>query len=64
MAFQVPYIYDYRTKSCRQQAEVIQNLENENVRDIGKDKARHGKCKRLNSAAVKGTIVEMTRQPL
>jgi hypothetical protein len=36
MAFQVPYIYDYITKLCRQQAEVIQNHENENVHDIGK----------------------------
>jgi hypothetical protein len=24
-AFQIPYVYDYITKSCRQQAEVIQN---------------------------------------
>jgi hypothetical protein len=29
VAFQIPYIYDYITKSCRQQAEVIQNHENE-----------------------------------
>jgi hypothetical protein len=31
-AFQIPYVYDYITKSCRQQAEIIQNHENENVR--------------------------------
>jgi hypothetical protein len=24
-AFQIPYVYDYVTKVCRQQAEVIQN---------------------------------------
>jgi hypothetical protein len=47
MAFQVPYIYDYITKLCRQQAEVIQNHENANVHDIGKGEARHGKYKRL-----------------
>jgi hypothetical protein len=35
LAFQIPYIYVYITKSCRQQAEVIQNHENENVRYIG-----------------------------
>jgi hypothetical protein len=35
MAFQIPYVYDYITKTCRQQAEVIQNHENENVRYIG-----------------------------
>jgi hypothetical protein len=34
-AFQLQYVYDYTTKSCRQQAEVIQNHENENVRYIG-----------------------------
>jgi hypothetical protein len=39
VAFQIPYIYDYITKSCRQQAEVIQNHENENVRYIGQGEA-------------------------
>jgi hypothetical protein len=34
-AFHMPYVYDYITKSCRQQAEVIQNHENENVRYSG-----------------------------
>jgi hypothetical protein len=41
-AFQIPYVYDYITKSCRQQAEV-----NENVRYIGQSEARHIKYKRL-----------------
>jgi hypothetical protein len=31
------------TKLCRQQAEVVQNRENEYVRDIGKGEARHWK---------------------
>jgi hypothetical protein len=49
MAFQIPYVYDYITKSCRQQAEVIQNHENENenVRNIGQGEAPHRKYKRL-----------------
>jgi hypothetical protein len=47
MAFQVPYIYDYITKSCRQQAEVIQNHENANVGDFGTGEARHTIYKRL-----------------
>jgi hypothetical protein len=34
-AFQVPYVYDYITKLCRRQAEIIQNHENSNVRNIG-----------------------------
>jgi hypothetical protein len=43
MAFQVPYIYDYITELCRQQAEVIQNHKNEYVCDTGKGKARYRK---------------------
>jgi hypothetical protein len=46
-AFGTPYIYDYITKLSRQQAEVIQNHENANVRNIGQGEARHRKCKRL-----------------
>jgi hypothetical protein len=44
-AFHIPYVYDYITKSCRQQAEAIQNQEN--VRYTGQGEARHGKYKRL-----------------
>jgi hypothetical protein len=36
MAFYVPYVYEYKTKLCRRQAEAIQNHENVNIRDIGK----------------------------
>jgi hypothetical protein len=46
-AFNIPYVYDYITKSCRQQAEVIQNHENAIVRYIGQGEARHRKYKRL-----------------
>jgi hypothetical protein len=46
-AFSIPYIYDYITKLCRQQAEVIQNHENANVRNIGQGEAQHRKCKRV-----------------
>jgi hypothetical protein len=41
VAFKLPYVYDYITKLCMQQAEVIQNHENENVHNIGQDKTRH-----------------------
>jgi hypothetical protein len=47
MAFKLPYMYDYITKLCRQQAEVIQNHENKNVRNIGQGEPRHRKYKRL-----------------
>jgi hypothetical protein len=35
LAFQILFVYDYVTKVCRQQTDVIQNHENENVRTIG-----------------------------
>jgi hypothetical protein len=47
MAFNLPYAYDYTIKLCRQQAEVIQNLENKHVCSIGQGKARYRKYKRL-----------------
>jgi hypothetical protein len=43
----MPYVYDYVTESCRQQAEVIQNHENENVSYIIQGEALHRKYKRL-----------------
>jgi hypothetical protein len=42
-AFNLPYVYDYITKLCRRQAEVIRNHENEHVRIIGQGEARHRK---------------------
>jgi hypothetical protein len=40
-------VYDYITKLCRRQAEVILNHENPNVRATGLGDARHRKYKRL-----------------
>jgi hypothetical protein len=42
------YIYDYITKLWRQQAEVIQNHENANVRNTGQGEPRQRKYKWLN----------------
>jgi hypothetical protein len=47
MAFHLPYVFDYMTKFCRQQAEVILNHNNKNVCYIGQGEARHRKYKRL-----------------
>jgi hypothetical protein len=47
VAFLITYVYDYITKLCKKQAEVIQNDENENVRYIGQGEAQHRKYKRL-----------------
>jgi hypothetical protein len=46
-AFSVPDIYDYITKLSRQQAEVIQNYENVDFRNIGEGEVRYRKYKRL-----------------
>jgi hypothetical protein len=46
-AFNLPYVYDYITKLCRQHAEVAQNHEIERVRSIGNGEARQRKYKRL-----------------
>jgi hypothetical protein len=35
------------SQECRQQTEVIQNHDNENVHNIGQGEARHKKYKRL-----------------
>jgi hypothetical protein len=34
VAFNLPYVHDYITEVCRQQAEIIQNHKNENIRNI------------------------------
>jgi hypothetical protein len=43
--FDLPYVYDYITKLCKKQAEVIQNHKNEHVRGIGQ--GRYRKYKKL-----------------
>jgi hypothetical protein len=47
MAFKIPYLHDFATKLCREQATIILNHENVNVRIIGQGEASHRKYKRL-----------------
>jgi hypothetical protein len=47
LAFKIPYVYDYKIKLCRRQAEVILNHEHPKVHAIGQAKARQRKYKRL-----------------
>jgi hypothetical protein len=61
MAFQVPYIYDYVAKLCRQRAEVIQNHENLNIRDIGKGETQHGNIRGLSFTVVTHKNFQVTR---
>jgi hypothetical protein len=45
VAFKVPYVYDYMTKLCRKQAEIILNHRNPIVRGIGQGEAMHRRLK-------------------
>jgi hypothetical protein len=56
-AFHMPYVYDYTTKSCRQQAEVVQNHGNTNVRYTENIRGS-------NLAAVMYTTVQVSRLSL
>jgi hypothetical protein len=47
MTFNLPYVYDYVIKLCRQLAEVIRNHENANIYNIAERKAHHRKYTRL-----------------
>jgi hypothetical protein len=46
MAFKIPYIYDFVTKLCRQQAIVTLNHENVKISKTGQGEARHRKYKK------------------
>jgi hypothetical protein len=54
-AFNLPDVYDYIIKLCRQQAEVIQNHENANVSNIGQGEARRRKYGRLKLGSGQAT---------
>jgi hypothetical protein len=47
LAFQIQFVYDYITKLYRQQADVTQNHDKQNVRTIGQGEACHRKYNRL-----------------
>jgi hypothetical protein len=46
-AFNLPYVYDYVTKLCKQQTEVMQHYENEDVLGIRRGETRRLKYMRL-----------------
>jgi hypothetical protein len=60
VTFHVPFVYDYITKLCRIQAEIIYNHENENVRNIGQSETPYMKYKRLILAAAIYTTVQVS----
>jgi hypothetical protein len=44
--FHVPYVYEFITKLCRKQADIVHNHENESVRNAGQGETPHRKYKR------------------
>jgi len=63
MAFQIPYVYDFITKICRKQAEVIQNHDNANVQNMGKTKPNIRNIKGSNLVAVRHAIIQVSKLP-
>jgi hypothetical protein len=47
ISLQIPYVYDYVTKLCREQVQVIQHNDNVHVRNSRQGEARHRKYERL-----------------
>jgi hypothetical protein len=45
MAFRTSYVYDYVTKICKYQAEVVQNLDNVNIRNTRQRETDTGNLK-------------------
>jgi hypothetical protein len=64
ISFHIPYVYDYITKLCRQQAQVIQNHENMQVHNIGKGEADTENIKSLNLAVVRRMAVQVIKLAL
>jgi hypothetical protein len=53
MAFQIPYVYDYVTKLCRQQADVVQDNEIKIFATLDKAKPDKENIRGLNLVAVR-----------
>jgi hypothetical protein len=60
----LPHLYDYITKLCRQQAEVIQNHDNKKFATLDKARPETGNMRGINLAAVNYTTVQVTRLSL
>jgi hypothetical protein len=63
MAFRIPYVYDYITKLCRPQAEVVQNYIMKMFATLDKAKPDIESIRGLNITAFKHTTVQVTRLP-
>lgn len=60
--FQIPYIYDYKTKLCRQQAQVIQTLKIHIFQILDKAKPNSENIRGLNLEAIKDMTVRVSNR--
>jgi hypothetical protein len=60
VAFQLPYVYDYVTKLCRRQVEMIHNHEHEMYAILDKVKPHTENIRGLNFASVTCTTVQVS----
>jgi hypothetical protein len=63
VTFKIPYIYDFITELFRQQAEIVQNHSNPNVRNIGQAEAQRKNIRGLNLLEFKLVTVQVTELP-
>jgi hypothetical protein len=61
IAFKIPYLYDFVTKLCREQATAILSHDDVYIRIIGQGEARDGKYKRLIPGG-RCTIIHLPRR--
>jgi hypothetical protein len=61
VALQIPYVYDYITKLCRKQAEIIPIMKMKMYAILDKAKPHTENIKGLNMAAVISTTVQVSR---
>jgi hypothetical protein len=59
-AFKIRYMYGYMTKLFSTQAELIQNLVNQNLHGIAQVEVKHRKYKSLKVGGVRPTTVHLT----
>jgi hypothetical protein len=60
VSLKIPCLYDYKTKLCRTQAEVILNHVNQMYVVLDKENRSVGSIRGLNFAAVRPTTVQLT----
>jgi len=64
VAFNIPYIYDFITRLCRQEADVIRNHENPYIRNTGTVKVHTESIRDVHLAAARPTPLQASKHYL